>query len=726
MKQLIQNFKTGELKLIDVPTPHLQHGGVLVQNVNSVVSVGTEKLMLDFARKSLLGKALARPDLTRQVIDFAKNEGLLNAYRQATSRLDNLTPLGYSSSGIVMEVGEGVHDLKAGDRVSCSRGGFASHAEVVFIPQGFCVRIPDHVNFENASFTTVGAIALHSIRLCHLNPGDKVAIIGLGLLGQIAVQIAKGAGYSVFGTDSDANKTALAAQLDSDGVAVVGTDDVLSKAASFSAGNGFDAVVIFASAPSNEPLETAAEICRHNGKIVVPGMVKLDIPRETFYQKELSFIVPKGWGPGFDDPNYTISEADNTRVGWTARQNMVQFLELVADEQVKLEPLITHRFEIDKAESAYKSITNDKSGKYIGVILDYDAKDAKPLTSKIELTKQPEAGKPQGKVNVGLIGAGQFATGTMLPIIKKIPSVNLKGIATATGLTGKHAGNKYGFEYCTTDYKELLKDPQINCILIATRHNLHAGFAADALSHAKDVFVEKPLALSNEELREVIGAYKDGQQRLMVGFNRRFSPFTQKAKDLLSTINEPLVINCRVNAGSIPKDSWVHASQGGGRILGEMCHFIDLAQFLTGSLPIKVYAESLGDAGIYNLDENVIITVTFKDGSVASITYIANGDKSFPRERVEVFGGGAVCVIDNYKSLTFTSGSKRKKMRKSNKDSGHRNEFFAFFSMIKDGKQSPVDFEEYVYTTLATLCIEKSLSESGSVNVNVHNLDYLT
>ncbi|NQT71168.1 MAG: Gfo/Idh/MocA family oxidoreductase [Chloroflexi bacterium] len=718
MKQLVQNYKTGELKLIDVPIPHLQPSGVLVQNVNSVVSVGTEKLMLDFAKKSLLGKALARPDLTRQVINFAKTEGLLNAYRQATNRLDNLTPLGYSSAGIVMEVGEGVDDLKEGDRVSCARGGFASHAEVVFIPQNFCVKIPDNVNFENASFATVGAIALHSIRLCELNPGDQIAIIGLGLLGQIAVQIAKGAGYHVFGTDSDSKKVTLAQQLGADEGAVAGTDDVLSKAASFTKGNGFDAVVIFASAPSNEPLETAAEICRHNGKIVVPGMVKLDIPRETFYQKELSFIVPKGWGPGFDDPNCAVSEADYPHVRWTARQNMEQFLELVAEGQVKLEPLTTHSFGIDEAESAYKSITKDKSGQYIGVILGYNTQDTTDLTNKIELNAPQESSKPADKTNVGLIGAGAFATGTMLPIIKNIPSVNLKGIATATGTTGKHVGDKFRFGYCTTDYKELLQNPEIDTVLIATRHNLHARLVAESLAHGKNVFVEKPLALSIEELREVVAAHEANPGRLMVGFNRRFSPFSSRAKELLRGINEPLVINCRVNAGSIPKESWVHdRSEGGGRILGEVCHFIDLAQFLTGSLPIRVHAESLGDTGVYGLDENVIVTATFKDGSIASITYIANGDKSFPRERVEIFGGGAVCVIDNYKSLTFTSGSKRKKMHKFNKDSGHKSEFASFFSAIEKGKPMPVDFKEYIYTTLATLCIEESLLKGIPIEI---------
>ncbi len=724
MKQLVQNYKSGELKLIDVPAPFVQSGGVLVRNVKSVISVGTEKLMLDFAKKSLLSKALARPDLTRQVIEFGRNEGWINAYKQATSRLDNLTPLGYSSAGVVLEVGDSIDEFKAGDRVACARGGFASHAQTVLIPKNLCVKIPDNVGFESAAFATVGAIALHSVRLCDLTLGEKVAIIGLGLLGQIAVQITAVAGCSVFGIDRDPEKVALAQQLGASDGAIAGSDGAVNKAESFTKGQGFDAVIILASASSNEPLEMAAQISRNKGKIVVPGMVKLDVPREVFYQKELSLVVSKGWGPGFDDPVYEMKGTDypHAYVRWTERKNMEQFLDLVSDGKVNLDPLITHTFKIDEAESAYASITEDKSGKYIGVLFDYDTQEKESLVKRIQLKKSIDAAGGE-KVGFGLIGAGQFATGTMLPLIKKSSSFSFKGIATATGITGKHVGKKFEFEYCTTDYKELLADPDINCIFIATRHDLHAKFVAETLSSQKDVFVEKPLALSVPELKMVIDSHEKNLKRLMVGFNRRFSPLTQKAKELLKGINEPLVINCRVNAGSIPKDSWVHdSSQGGGRILGEVCHFVDLAQFLTGSLPVRVYAETIRDTGVYNLGENVVVTMTFKDGSIASVTYVANGDKSFPRERVEVFGGGAVCVIDNYKSMLFTRDGKKKKIRRANKDSGHGNEFAAFFTAIQQGQDVPVSFEEYVYTTFATLCIEKSLAESGPVNVNIEDL----
>lgn len=398
---------------------------------------------------------------------------------------------------------------------------------------------------------------------------------------------------------------------------------------------------------------------------------------------------------------------------------MEQFLELVAEGKVQLAPLITHRFKIDEADRAYKAMTEDASGKYIGVLLCYDVQERETLDTKVQLKKEAETKKPKEKINVGLIGAGTFATGTMLPLIKKLPSINLRGVVTATGPTGKHAGGKFGFEYCTTDYDKVLKDPEIDCVLIATRHNLHAKLVIEGLTHGKDVFVEKPLALSPSELKEVIATYKQNSGRLMVGFNRRFSPFSLKAKEFLSYIDEPLVINCRVNAGFIPKESWVHdPSEGGGRILGEVCHFVDLAQFLTGSLPVKVYAETLSNPGIYAPDENVVITITFKDSSLASITYVANGDKAFPRERVEIFGGGSVCVIDNFRSLVFTKGSKKKRVRKFNKDSGHQAEFSAFFSAIQKGEVIPVDFEEYIYTTFATFCIQESLSKGIPIEVS--------
>ena len=724
MKQLVQNYRTGELKLEEVPAPMVRPGGVLVRTVNSVVSVGTEKLMMEFARKSLLGKARARPDLAKQVIDLARTEGPMRAYELAINRLDMPVPLGYSSSGTVLEVGRGVGEFTVGDRVACSRGSFASHAEIVFVPRNLCVQVPENVDFESAAFATVGAISLHALRLAELTIGERVAIIGLGLLGQLAVQIAKASGLSVFGSDPDLYKLTLARQQGVDEVSRAEKDEVIGRARAFTQGDGFDAVIILASAASNEPLEIAAEICREKGKIVVPGMVKLDIPRDVFYRKELSLVVSRGGGPGFDDPEFETRGIDYPRayVRWTERTNMAQFLDLVSRGKVQVHPLITHRFRIEEAERAYESLNRGMLDKYVGILLTYDA-TPRPLVRRIEL-KKAEGARPGEKVSIGLIGAGTFAASTMLPILRKMGGVRLKGVATATGPTGKRAGERFGFEYCTTDYTELLKDPEIDGILIATRHDLHARFAAEGLSHGKDVFVEKPLALTLDQLKEVVAAYAKNPGRLMVGFNRRFSPFALMAKRLLAPINEPLVIHYRVNAGFIARDSWVHdPNQGGGRILGEICHFVDFAQFLTDSPPLKVYAESLRGTGVYAPDENVAVTVSFANGSVASITYVANGDKAFPRERVEVFGGGGVCVIDNFKSLLFSRGGGKRKARRFNKDIGHRNEFAAFFDAIRKGEPCPMRMEEIIYTTLATFAIEESLARGAPVTVDLKDLE---
>lgn len=727
MKQLVQNLKTGRLDLIEVPVPALKPGGVLVRNVNSAVSIGTEKLMMEFAKKSLLGKALARPDLTKQVIDLARTEGPVRAYKLAVDRLDTPMPLGYSSTGVVLEVGEGVDEFAVADRVACAKGGFASHAEVVFIPRNLCVKVPENVDFESAAFAAVGAIALHAVRLCEVGIGEKVAIIGLGLLGQLAVQIAKAAGLSVFGSDPDPDKVARARQLGTDEVSQAEREEVIGRARAFTGGHGFDAVIILASAASNEPLEIAAEVCREKGKIVVPGMVKLDIPREVFYRKELSLVVSRAWGPGFGDPYFETKGIDYPRayVRWNERTNMGQFLDLVSQGKVQVQPLITHRFKIDEAERVYEALSRDELGKSVGILFTYDV-EPKPPAHRLEL-KKPKGFRLKERVSVGFIGAGTFAMSTVLPIVKKMTAVRLRGVATATGPTGKRAGEKFGFEYCTTDYTELLNDPEIDAVLIATRHDLHARFAAEALSRGKDVFVEKPLALTLNQLKDVAAAYdKSPQQRLMVGFNRRFSPFAQTAKRLLAPITEPLVINYRVNAGFIPKESWIHdPDQGGGRILGEVCHFIDFAQFLTGSLPSRVYAESLRGTGVYGPDENVVVTVTFKNGSVVSITYVANGNRAFPRERVEVFGGGAVCVIDNFKTMLFTWGVKKRTMTRFNKDIGHRGEFAAFFNAIRKGEPSPMSMEEIIYTALATFAIEESLRTGAPVKIDPKDLGIL-
>ncbi len=722
MKQVTQNYKTGELKLVEVPAPVVREGGVLVRNVNSVVSVGTEKLIMKFANKSLLGKARARPDLARKVIEMAKSGGILEAYRQATNRLDRLTPLGYSSAGEVLEVGEGIAEFVTGDRVACARSGFASHAEVIYVPRNLCVKIPDGVDYGSAAFATVGAVPLHALRLCKLNLGENVAIIGLGLLGLLAVQLAKASGCRVFGLDTNSDKTSLAQTLGADDVSVIGIDDVERNAMTFTGGYGFDAVLVLASTTSNQPLELAADISREKGNIVVPGMVSLNVPREVFYQKELNLCVSKAWGAGFDDPGYELGGIDYPYefVRWTARQNMAQFLDLINDGKVQLEPLITHRFKIDDAEAAYEAILADTSGQYVGVLLDYEGEKDKHQTRKLLLKDEGTPGNSKGKINVGLIGAGNFAVTTMLPSIKNLSSINLMGIATATGPSGKYTGGKFGFEYNTTDYNDILKDPNIHCVLIATRPNLHANLIVEALSQGKDVYVEKPLALSLPELTRIIDTIREHPQRLMIGYNRRFSSLSGIARNAFEHIREPLFVRYIIRSQPFSKDAYLlDPIEGGGIVRGDWGLLIDLAQFLTASRPVKVHAQALPTSGIYSLNENLAVNLTFEDGSIASLMWLVNGGSAFVSEKVEVLGGEIECIIDNFRSLIIKSrkGKNSKKWR-LNRDMGHRNELEAFFDAIQKGKPSPVGLDECINTTLATFAIEESLSKGAPVEID--------
>ena len=722
MKQIIQNYKTGKIKLAEVPVPAIKSGGVLVRNVVSLISAGTERLMIDLAKKSLLGKAIARPDLLKQVINKAKSEGIKEAHRQAVSRLDTPVPLGYSCAGEVMEAGEGVDDFKIGDKVACFGSGYASHAEVVFVPKNLCVKIPEGVSYEDGAFAGVGAIALHAVRTADPQLEKNIAVIGLGLLGLISVQLLKSSGCNVFGIDVDEEKTSLALELGADDVAIT-SDDVITKVKSFSGGNGADAVIIFASTKSNKPVELAAEIAQEGAKIVVPGMVDLKLPRKAFYEKELKLIVSRAAGPGAYDPVFEERGVDYpiSYVRWTEKRNMEAFLNLMAKGRINLDKLITHRFKIEEAEKAYEMLTRKSSEKYIGVLFCYDRE--KSLTAKIDIRKQQvNQRKKKREINIGLIGAGLFAKGTILPILRKIPYVNLRGIATTTGSSARHVGDKYGFEYCSSDYEEILNDQDIDCVIIATRHNLHAKMVIEALEKGKDVFVEKPLALSIEELKNVVDSWKNQQGRLMVGFNRRFSPFSVKAKEWLGSINEPLVIHCRVNAGFIPNSSWVHdPNQGGGRVIGEVCHFIDLIQYFTDSTPSEVYATNLA-SNVYKASDNVTINLKMSNGSIGSITYVGNSDKAFPRERIEIFGGGAACVIENFKKLEFVQSGNRKRLSRFNVDRGHKDEFKTFFNTLLKGRSAPVDLSEYIYTTLTTFAVEESLRKGAPVQLSLNNV----
>ena len=727
MKQVLQNYRTGELSVADVPVPVVRSGGLLVRNVNSLVSAGTERQMIDLAKKSLLGKARARPDLVKQVIDKVRNEGLKVAYQQAMSRLDTPLPLGYSSAGEVVDVGSGVEEFRPGDRVACSGVGYAAHAESIFAPKNMCARIPDEVSFESAAFAALGGIALHGVRSAELTLGESVVVIGLGLLGQIAFQILKASGCAVFGVDIDPEKVALARELGIDEGAVIGQDDVPAQVRTFTRGYGADAVIVMASASSNEPIELAAEVARERAHIVATGLIGLDVPRRMFYDKELDLRIPRAWGPGIHNEYYERRGESYplSYVRWTSQRNMEQFLHLLSRGQVRLEEIITHRFPIEEAETAYAMLTGKADERYIGVLFTYGDREDTPVlgdTLSLEDTRSDrrKGRKGKGEVDLGVIGAGQFCRGTLLPIVKKLDFVNLKGVATASGLSSRDVGDRFGFEYCTSDYLKVLEDPDVDCVMIATRHDLHAPFAIEALKHGKDVFLEKPLALDISQLRELAEVYRGSERRLMVGFNRRFSPFSTKAKELLGHSTEPMIVHCRINAGFVAKDSWIQApEEGGGRIVGEICHFVDLIQYFAGAMPTRVYAETISNQSeTYSAADNVIISMKLEGGSTASILYAANGDKSFPRERIEVFRDGSVCLIDNFRRMSFTKGGTRKRMKRANLDWGYRNELTLFFSCIKDGKELPVDFEEYVFATLTTFATVESISKSSPMDVS--------
>jgi predicted dehydrogenase/threonine dehydrogenase-like Zn-dependent dehydrogenase len=740
MKQVVQYNNTGQIVLRDVPVPIVMSRALLVRTTASVVSAGTERHIVEFAKKSLLGKALARPDLVRKVVAVAKTEGVAEAYRAAASRLDIPTPMGYSSAGRVIAVGEGVQGFKTGDRVACAGSTYACHAEVISMPRTLCVPIPDGVDDESAAFVALGGISLHAARVSEAVLGETVAVIGLGLLGLLAVQILKASGCHVLGMDPNPARCQIARELGCDATASVG-DTMQSLVANHTSLHGCDAVIIFAATSSSQPVELAAEIARDQGRVVVPGLVGLDIPRKTFYEKELDLRISRAWGPGLYDLNYEAGKTDYPYpfVRWTAQRNMAAFLDLIAQGRVSVDRLITHRFTIEKAMEAYQLVTGGKEP-YIGVLLTYPESNVTVHPSRtIWLDKQKDVQRSKLNVQrsnlqpaiVGFIGAGNFARATLLPAIRRLKGVKLRGLTDISGVNARHVGEKYGFNFCTTDYHELLGDPEINAIMIATPHNSHAPLVVEALRAGKHVYVEKPLAINIEQLRQVIKTFnfslpseqnlQPSSLQLMVGFNRRFSPFTIALKDWLAFTDLPMVINCRVNAGFVPPNRWEQDPQiGGGRIIGEVCHFVDLIQYLTDADPVQVCAQTMKAAGQYLSQDNLVITLNMSDGSVGTITYTASGDKAFPRERVEVFRGGAGGLIDNFRSATFIyQGRKRRNKKWFGIDRGHRAELAAFFSSFQTGSSSPVAFKSYVLATLTTFAIVESMQNSQPVGVDV-------
>ena len=734
MKQLFQYYRNGELKLADVPVPGAKAGHVLVHNAASLVSVGTEKYMLELAKKSLVGKALARPDLAKQFLAKVQTDGLAEAWRQAMGRLNTPVPLGYSSAGEVVDVGRGVEGFAVGDRVGCAGSGYASHAQVVAIPANLCVKIPDNVSYDSAAFIALGGIALEAVRMARTSLGETVVVIGLGLLGQIAVQLLRAAGCHVIGMDLNPGKAKLAQEY---GAEAVATDyqQLVSLCQHRTTSHGADAVIILAATPSNEPLQRSAEVCRERGRVVAAGLVGLEIPRKAFYEKELEFVVSRAWGPGVYDSAYTEKGLDYpiAHARWTAQRNMEEFLKLLDRGAVRLDYLITHRFPLEQATEAYQLILEAEQP-YIGVLITYPHQPAQGGQSRVLWLRQdsgPHSGvgvKTAGGVartrasGIGFIGAGLFARGTLLPALKAVRSqyVELRGVATATGLNARHVSDKFGFAYCTTDYHEVLNDPQVDLVFIVTQHGSHARLTTEALQAGKHVFLEKPLAIDGQQLQQVVTAYNQLRPnlQLMVGFNRRFAPTVRWLKGQVAKIGEPLAVHCTINAGTVPASHWAHdPKQGGGRIIGEVCHFVELIQYLSGSVTTRIYAESLATEG-YLPSDNVVLSLKMANGGVGSITYVAGGDKRYPRERIEVFGGGSVGVINNFKSATFTNrGRTQTHGRWAKVDRGVRAEMVVLLKAVRAGGEPPVPFEHYVYTTLATFAAEESLKLGKPIGV---------
>lgn len=728
MKQISQSYASGRLRATDVPCPTVKSADLLIRTAASLVSIGTEKAMIDLARKPLLGKALARPDWVKQVLDKARNEGIREAWRQSFARLDVPVALGYASAGIVIAVGRGVTDLKVGNRVACSGSGHASHAEVVAVPRNLCTPIPGGVSFEEASFATVGGIALEAVRMARVELGHRVTVIGLGLLGQLAVQILTAAGCHVQGVDIDPHRTELALAHGAESV-VQGDESssVIAECRAFTRGHGADSVIILASTPSNQPLELAAQVCRERGRVVATGLVGLEIPRKPFYEKELEFVVSRAWGPGLYDEDYETRSVKYPLpyVRWTAQRNMAEFLALVAGRRVVLDKIITHRFPFDRALGAYEMILQQKEP-FLGVVLEYPYDKQIERVTRIDLPSTDwrrrtvtSRGIPRNvrAIGIGLIGAGMYARGTLLLALKKVKGLRYVGVATSSGLSGRHAGDKWGFEYCTTDYRQLLDDPDVQAVLVLTRHHSHAGFVCEALRAGKAVFVEKPLALNSEQLATIVRAYKE-DSFLMVGYNRRFAPDTTQLCQALSDVQGPFLLHIRANAGYIPSGSWVHhPEEGGGRIIGEVCHFVDLASVLTDSLPVRVHVVEARTSE--NLRDNLSVSLGLANGSAATIAYASTGARSFPREYVEIFGGGLAATIDNFRGSRVSRGGRTKRRRSLGIDRGHGSELRAFFDCLRRGQQSPVHLRDYVATTLTTFAIERSLTRKEPVLVDV-------
>lgn len=727
MLQILQNIRNGEISLKEVPPPMNRHNGIIVRTAFSLISAGTEKSIIELAGKSIIGKARSRPDLVRQIVTKARKEGWVNTYNNINSKMEKPAALGYSAAGIVEETGRDTSGFIRGDRVAIAGAGYANHAEINYVPENLAVKIPENVSFEEAAYTTVASIALQGIRLAKPQLGDSAMVIGLGLVGLLLVQMLKANGLRVIGVDHNPFKIDTAMRLGMDEYVQIPEEYVSDKTIQFTGGYGVDNVFITASTESDQPVIMAGEAARRKAKIIIVGMVGMKIPRDIYYKKELELKVSMSYGPGRYDYSYEEGGIDYPYefVRWTEKRNMQAVLQLMAENKLNTKILTTHEYTIDKSLSAYNLIRSGND-KYIGIILKYDIHKVQsdtvintrmknfPPLSKFQPGDQKEI------CRAGFIGAGNYAAQHLLPYLKEDNSVILTGLATATGNNSLQKSERFGFGFSSSDAGKIIEDKNTDSVFIVTRHSTHAEYVIRAVSAGKNVFVEKPIAVSNEQLADIVAGTERTEKpaAIMVGLNRRFSKMIRMLNDHFQP-GSPKQMIYRVNAGEIQTDSWIHdRNEGAGMLIGEMCHFIDTMIFMCGGMPETVFARSmpLNSSKVKN-DDNLSVIVTFSNGSTGTLIYNTIGTRSYSKERIEVYGDNRAAAMDDFRTLELYGAKKIKKYRSSNQDKGQREMLREVIAAFRKGT-SPIPFEEIIRGMETVFTIKESLRQNKMLYVS--------
>ncbi|MCU0424702.1 MAG: bi-domain-containing oxidoreductase [Candidatus Kapabacteria bacterium] len=724
MLQVLQHQSTGEILVEELPVPSCPENGILVRVFHSLISAGTERTSVSKAQSSLLERALKQPQEVKKVLDSVRKDGITSTFRKVQNTLDSYKPLGYSVSGIVLE--SRCTEFSPGDRVACGGNKYAYHAEVVAVPKNLAVPVPEAVSSEEAAFTTLGAIAMQGVRQANVQLGMRVAVMGLGLLGQMTVQILKASGCAVAGLDVNEALFQTVQTLGAD-VVLPSNTDAKKTLEAFSHGLGVDAVIITASTDSDEPVKLAMEIVRKRGTVVVVGAVGMNIPRSPFYEKEVNFTISCSYGAGRYDPVYEEQGVDYPAgyVRWTENRNMQAFLELIAAGTMDVRTMTTHRFPLERAADAYALITGAVKERYSGIVLEYQRPETALKTAPIlKNTKISSSAKPRetvgvNTIGVGVIGAGAFAQTSLLPHIQKSKSARLIAVATSTPVSAKSVAERFGFSGFGTDASAVAAHADVDLVLCASRHDSHAAFVLEALQQKKRIFVEKPLCVNEDELARIDTALEEhhSPDAIMVGFNRRFSEPFVKMREFFAHRKDPMTMVYRVNAGAIPRDSWIQDRAQGGRIVGECCHFIDCMAFLTGAVPTSVVAQTISTPNIQAAQHDTVsMTLTFSDGSLGTVHYFANGDSSLPKEYCEVFCEGAVAQMHNFTKLDLMRSGKAKHYSFGG-GKGHAEEIAATLSAVQAGKPFPIDYAIIRAVTKATFAAEESLATGAVVRL---------